>query len=312
VRVAVTGASGFIGGVLARWLTARGHTVFAYGRRPAARIPASVPNYRQWDLLADPPQVPDVDAVIHCAAKVGDWGRAEDYRLVNVEGTRKVMEVFHAVRCLVHVSSASVYSFDQPGRHLSEDASTGGRHYTAYARSKADAEKVVLTSGRNAVILRPHIVYGPGDTTLMPRLLAALRFGWLPVPGTGRNHISVTHVLNFAHAVERVLDGPVISGIFNVADPETACVDDLLITFMRKTNIEVRLFHIPRNMAWALAVASERLWLLAGSPKAPRLTRYLVAQVSDGHTLDLTRACKMLGYAPQHNIHSCFELEDDA
>ena len=312
MRVAITGASGFIGGVLARTLAARGHEVFAYGRRPAGRLPASIPNYRQWDLLAATPAVPEVDAVIHCAAKIGDWGRDEDYRSVNVEGTRKVIAVFANAPRFVHVSSASVYSTDQPGRHLSEDAPTGNGLLTAYARSKAEAENVLLASGRKAVILRPHVVYGPGDPTLMPRLLAAPRFGWLAVPGNGRNHISVTHVFNFAQAAERAVTGPVMAGVFNIADAQTTAIDELLITLLRKNGIEVRLLHVPANMAWALAVASEWLWRLAGSTRAPRLTRYLVAQVADAHTLDLTRAYAELGYAPRHNIHSGFDIGDFA
>jgi nucleoside-diphosphate-sugar epimerase len=132
------------------------------------------------------------------------------------------------------------------------------------------------------------------------------------VPGNGRNRISVTHILNFAHAVECVIDKPVTSGVFNIADPEPVCIDDLLNTFLRKNDVEVRLLHIPRNVAWALAEASEWLWRMAGSQKAPRLTRYLVSQVSDGHTLDLDRAYNLLGYTPRHTIDTDFEIGDFA
>jgi nucleoside-diphosphate-sugar epimerase len=308
MRIAVTGASGFIGGVLARRLAGQGHTVFAFGRRQADKVPASIPNYKQWDLLAGSPGVPEIDALIHCAAKVGDWGKSEDYRMVNVEGTRTVMETFRHVDRFVYVSSASVYSGDQPERCLTEDASVGSELFTAYARSKAEAEKLLLSSGRDVVILRPHIVYGPGDPTLLPRLLAARKFGWLPVPGDGSNHISVTHILNFAHAVERVLDSQVMNGIFNIADAEPAHIDDLLHTFMQRNGVEVRLLHVPRRLAWGVAVVSEWLWRIAGSSHAPRLTRYLVAQVAGGHTLNLARAVTILGYSPRHNYHNSYDL----
>lgn len=302
MRVAVTGASGFMGGVLARKLAARGHTVFAYGRRHADAIRHALPNYTQWDLSAGPANVPVVDAVIHCAALVGDWGSEADYGHVNVGGTRIVLETFRQIDRFVHVSSASVYSTDQPYRCLREDASVGRGLHTAYARTKAEAEKVVLSSGRKAVILRPHIVYGPGDTTLMPRVLAARRLGWLPVPGNGRNRISVTHIFNFVHAVECVLASSVTHGVFNIADREDASVDELLRTLLRLNGAETRLLYIPRPIAWVAAGASERAWRLAGRQCAPRLTRYLVAQVADEHTLDLTRAYKLLGYAPRHSF----------
>ena len=184
-----------------------------------------------------------------------------------------------------------------------ENASVGSGLLTAYARTKAEAENVVLESGRSAVILRPHIVYGPGDTTLMPRVLAARLLGWLPVPGDGRNRISVTHIFNFLHAIECVLNTPGVCGIFNIADGEPASVDELLHTLLRLNGVEPRLIYIPRPIAWAIALGSERVSRLVARQRAPRLTRYLVTQIADGHTLDLNRAYQLLGYAPQYSFH---------
>ncbi len=302
MRIAVTGASGFMGGCLARRLADRGHTVFAYGRRPVAALAQPLPHYEQWDICAGPTKASEVEAVVHCAARVGDWGSDADYRRVNVQGTRAVLKTFARSDRFVHVSSASVYSGDRPNRQLTEDASVGSGLHTAYARTKAEAERVVLASGRPAVILRPHIVYGPGDTTLLPRVLAARRFGWLAVPGNGRNRISVTHVFNFTHAVERALESTVTHGIFNVADREDASVDELLRTLLPRSGIALRLFYVPRPIAWAAATVSERAWRLAGKSQAPRLARYLVAKLADEHTLDLTRAYNLLGYAPRHTF----------
>ena len=291
-----------MGSVLARELSTSGHTVYAFGRRHAQAIRHSLPNYSRWDLLDGPTTVPEVDAVIHCAAKVGDWGPQADYRRVNVDGTRIVLQTFGDVERFIHISSASVYSGDQRGQNLSEDASVGSCLHTSYATSKAEAEALVIASRPDAVILRPHIVYGPGDTTIMPRLLAALQFGWLLVPGHGRNLISVTHVLNFVHAVELVLKSSVPGGIFNIADAEPTSVDELLRTFLRRLGIVPRLLYVPRPIAWAAAVVSERVWRFAGRRNSPRLTRYLVAHIADDNTLDLSNAYKRLGYAPRHNF----------
>ena len=291
-----------MGGVVARGLAAGGHTVFSFGRRDIEAIGRPLPNYTRWDLLAGPINVPRVDAVVHCAAKVGDWGLLSEYREVNVEGTGVVMEVFSQADRFVHVSSASVYSTNQSGQDMAEDDSVGQCLHSAYAVSKFEVEQRVLTRERGAVILRPHVVYGPGDTTLMPRLLKARRFGWLVVPGNGRNLISVTHVFNFVHAVERLLNSTVGSGIFNVADAEPARLDELLRTLLRRNDVSERMLYVPRSVAWRLAVANENLCSLVRRRSSPGLTRYMVAHVADVNTLDLSRAYQKLGYTPQYGF----------
>lgn len=312
MRIAITGATGFMGGALARSLAAKGHTIFSFGRRDAGAASPSLPNYCQWDLSDGHARLPTVDAVVHCAARVGDWGPDSGYMHVNVDGTRVVMDAFSYVNCFIHVSSASVYSSNQPGHQLSEDAPVGVQLFSAYARSKAAAEKVVLTSGRDAVILRPRAVYGPGDTTLLPRVLAARKFGRLAVPGNGRNKISVTHIANFIHAIDQVFESAVTNGVFNIADPEPLTVDELLKTLLRLHGAETQIIYVPRSIAQAAAVAGELAFRIAGKTHAPRLTRYLVAQIADELTLDLAQARNVLGYAPEHCFRDNSELRDVA
>ena len=144
MRVAVTGASGFVGGSVARFLVRRGHDVIAIGRRPASDY-CSRSQYVQWDVRYGPIALPDVDGVVHCAAHVGQWGAERDYRAVNVDGTRSVLETFRRAPRFVHVSTASVYSTDQPRVKVREDARVGEPLLTAYARTKAEAERVDRT-----------------------------------------------------------------------------------------------------------------------------------------------------------------------
>jgi nucleoside-diphosphate-sugar epimerase len=299
VRIAVTGASGFVGGAVARWLAERGHTVFSYGRRAPSALPAPLPNYSVWDVTAAPPTPVPVDAAVHCAAHVGQWGDEGEYRRINVEGTRLVLERFRDGGRFVHVSTSSVYRSDLSKAGLREDAPIGGAGLTAYARTKAEAEGLVRGSGVSAIILRPHIVYGPGDTTLWPRVVAARRLGWLPVPGDGRNRVSVTHVLNLAHAVECALSAPRASGTFNVTDGEDVSVDTLLRTMLSRHGLSARIAYVPRGVAWALAQTSERLWCAVGAVREPRLTRYVVQNLADECTLDIARAREELGYTPR-------------
>ena len=297
MRVAVTGASGFAGSWIASELAARGHEVHAFGRRAAADLGVEVPNYLQWDITTRLTAVPAVDAVVHCAAHVGHWGPDSPYRAVNVEGTRNVLSAFPHAEPFVYVSTSSVYGPGHGG-NVTETSAVGGAEMTAYARTKAEAERLVAASGRRALMLRPHIVYGPGDTTLLPRLLAARRKGTLLVPGDGRNRISVTHVLNLSHAVERSLLSAGAEGAFNIADAECPSVDELLKVTFERLALRTRLIHMPRRMAWAAAWAMEVAARWSGTPREPLLTRYVVASLADEHQLDISRARESLGYEP--------------
>ena len=297
MRIGVTGASGFVGSWIARELAARGHDVHAFGRRPAGALPVEVPNYLQWDITSRR-AMPRVDAVVHCAAHVGHWGADAPYHAVNVEGTRNVLAAFPTAEPFVYVSTSSVYD-PRHGGSVTETTAAGGPGLTAYARTKVEGERVVATSGRRAVILRPHVVYGPGDTTLLPRLLAARRRGMLVVPGNGRNRISVTHVLNLSHAVERSLLSAGAEGVFNIADAECPSVDELLEATFERLALPTRLIHLPRTVAWAAAWMMEMAARRSGTAREPLLTRYVVASLADEHRLDIARARESLGYEPR-------------
>ena len=299
MRVAVTGATGFVGGCVADFLARRGHDVLTLGRRPVSELRARFPNYVQWDVRSGPIDVPGIEGVVHCAAHVGQWGPERVYRAVNVEGTRYVLETFRRAARFVHISTGSVYATDQPRVNVPEDARVGEPFLTAYARTKAEAEQVLAADGRPVVILRPHAVYGPGDTTLLPRVLAARRLGVFPLPGNGRNRISVTFVLNLAQAVQLALEGACSSGVFNIADEEEPAIDDMLRTMLRRHGVSDRLLHVPRVAARSLAAVNETVWRLARISGEPRLTRYAVASLAEPFTLDLTRARTQLGYAPR-------------
>ncbi|MDB4869243.1 MAG: NAD-dependent epimerase/dehydratase [Gemmatimonadales bacterium] len=300
MKVAVTGASGFIGGYVARYLARQGYDVTGYGRRAAASLSAPVPRYQEWDFTAGPIAARGFDGVVHCGAAVSDWGTERSFLRANVDGTRAVLDAFADAPRFVHVSTSSVYSDSVPKRAVNEDAEVGRCRHSAYGRSKAAAEAVVSASETSSVILRPHIVYGPGDTTLLPRVTEASRFGRLTVPGDGSNRVSMTHVENLASCIDRALTTTAI-GIFNVTDGEDASIHEFLTTMLRRHGLQVRPFYIPAPAAELLASTMEAAWRAVGAVRRPPLTRYLVAQLSQEHTLDSSRAKKVLGYAPRWN-----------
>ena len=299
----MTGASGFVGRRIVHALARDGHHVVSFGRRSLPELTAPLSNYRSWDLRSALDVTPAVDAVVHCGALVGDWGAESEYHAVNVGGTQAVIDSFPNAR-IVHVSTSSVYSDSQPTTTISESAHTGNCRYSAYARTKAAAEQLLLQRG-NSAVLRPHIVYGPGDSTLLPRLLAARRFNTLFLPGSGNNMLSVTHVDNLVDAVvAAVVARPDAQGAFNIADAEHATLRVLLQSFLSRLGQSTRLVFIPEVVTMAAASALEQLWPGDTPPRGPMLTRYVVLQLAMNHILDISRAREHLAYRPRWDFRT--------
>ncbi|MFA1544708.1 NAD-dependent epimerase/dehydratase family protein [Actinomadura chokoriensis] len=294
----MTGASGFVGGAVCRALTAWGMTTYAFGRRPTvpqARLGNAT--YRSWDLTHGPlKDAPHVDAVVHCAGSVTDWGPAPALFAANLTGTRSALTTFPGAR-FVHVSTASVYDPYGPSIMVSEDEAPVSRYMNAYGASKAAAERLALDHG--AVILRPHAVYGPGDTTLLPRVLSAVRGPLLPAVGTGRQRISLTSIGNLVQACLLAATGPVTSGVFNIADASPVTIDDAFRDILRERGIKARPLYVPTRIARPLATLAEGAYLLARRPQPPRITRYAIGHLALERTLDITAARQVLGYDPR-------------
>ncbi|WP_347108058.1 NAD(P)-dependent oxidoreductase [Paenarthrobacter sp. S56] len=287
MRIAVTGATGFIGGAIAHAAEARGWEVIRFARRRGH-------DWTYWDLAGPPPaRLPEVDAVVHAGAHVADWGDARLFHRVNVLGTRAVAEAYAGAR-LVHISSSSVYPWWEPCRNRGEDE-VATTHLNAYGRSKALADVEARKHG-NALVLRPHGVYGPGDRTLLPRLASNIRNGrLLSVGGPDVRH-QLTYVGTLVQAALTAcvseLRGPV-----NVADAEPVELGSVLRQVLDATDHEgVRIQYLPTPTAMVLARFLEAAAVATRRP--PRLTRYAVSQLGRERTYRLDRLREGLGIEP--------------
>jgi nucleoside-diphosphate-sugar epimerase len=290
-----------------------GIETYAYGRRlELAPGHVSGATYRSWDLTQGPLlDAPEVNAVIHCAGSVSDWGPVSTLFSTNLTGTKNALATFPGAR-FVHVSTASVYDPYSPTVMATEEQAPAPRYLNAYGASKAAAERAVLSmmrghgrsswrgpSRREAVILRPHAVYGPGDTTLLPRVLSSVRGRVLPAVGNGRQRVSLTSVGNLVQACMLAACGPVGSGVYNVTDAEPVTIDEAFRAILAERGVKARPIYLPALPVRPLAAAVEGAFLLARRPEPPRLTRYAIGHLAVERTLDIGAARTVLGYKPE-------------
>ncbi|HPF15462.1 MAG TPA: NAD-dependent epimerase/dehydratase family protein, partial [Planctomycetota bacterium] len=210
MEVLVTGGGGFLGSHVVRALLERGHRVRSFARGHYPELEAwGVATY-QGDLAAGGRALEEAlkgaEAIVHCAAKAGVHGPAQEFERANHQGTLRLLEAARAsgVRKLVHTSSPSVCFDGRDHLQAGPDLPYAQRFLSPYPESKARAERAVLAAhdpkGLCTLALRPHLIFGPGDPHLIPRLLERARAGRLIQVGRGDNEVSLTFVENAAWA----------------------------------------------------------------------------------------------------------------
>ncbi|MEA2328019.1 MAG: hypothetical protein QOE68_2978 [Thermoanaerobaculia bacterium] len=302
--VLVTGATGFLGGHLARTLATKGFTIRALGRKPSVLaelsrrgIETQEIDLRDRDAIAA--ACAGIDVVVHAGALSAPWGRRSHFFDINVSGTEHVIAgcLRHGVSRLVHVSSPSVIFNGNDVVDATEDAPFPRRFLSLYSLTKKLAEDAVRgATALETVIIRPKAIFGPGDTALLPRLLAAGRAGRLPQIGDGINLVDLTYVDNVVHALTlAVIQPDAANRTFTITNGQPVLLWDVIRRMLAAAGCSIGR-RIPYSIAYAAAALMEAHARLTGTE--PLLTRYSVTILARTQTYCIDAARRWLGYEP--------------
>jgi nucleoside-diphosphate-sugar epimerase len=318
-RYLITGATGFVGGHLAEACVARGHSVSTLARKDSdtaflERLAVTVQRGDLTDAEAVRRAVEGADVVVHCAAKVGDWGPVEDYRAVNVDGLRSLLDACRgrSIQRFVHISTLGVYA----ARHhygTDESEPVPQHHIDSYTQTKAEAERVALQYQRDyqvpVVVLRPGFVYGPRDRNVLPRLIDSLRTRKLRYLGGGRRALNTIYVGNLVDAVFLAAEKPqAIGNIYNLTDGEFVSKKQFIGKITESLDLPPpKAAPVPLWLARILAWGMERQARRKGATKAPRLTQARLKFLGLNLDFSIERAKRDLGYQPRVPFEKAIE-----
>jgi nucleoside-diphosphate-sugar epimerase len=305
VRVLVTGASGLLGREVARLLVRQGHAVTTFQRRAARVDGATDLSGSITDDDAVRRAVTGAEGVIHLAAKVSFAGHAADFDEVNVDGTRGLLRAAReaGVRDLVFVSSPSVANSGAAIAGLGAEPADPARAHGDYSRTKAEAELLALAAdspGFRVAAVRPHIVWGPGDTQLVERVLERAGRGRLPLLDAGAALIDTTYVDNAASAIVAGLHrmDHVHGRAFVVSNGEPRPVGELLAGICAAGGVPSPSWRVPGRLARAAGSVVEKAWTRSGRAEEPPMTRFLAEQLSTAHWFDQRETRELLDWSP--------------
>ncbi len=311
MKVLVTGASGFLGQATAAAVRDAGHEVRTFQRRPSgvAGVTDELGTVTDPDALVR--AVAGVDAVVHLAAKVSLAGDPGDFRRVNVDGTRALLGAAKAAGAgrVVFVSSPSVAHTGTSLAGVGAGPAEPDRARGEYARTKAAAELLALAAdepGFAVVAVRPHLVWGPGDTQLVGRIVERARAGRLPLLDSGAALIDTLYVDNAASAMVAALEHAADDGVhgtaFVVTNGEPRPVGELLAEICTASGVPVPRWHVPASVARAAGSVVEAVWRVRPGQDEPPMTRFLAEQLSTAHWFDQRRTRRDLGWTPSVSI----------
>jgi len=318
----VTGGTGFLGRRLVARLLAEGRQVTVLGRTPAPELEAQGVRFIRAsldDATAVSAACAGIKTVFHTAARVGVWGRYDDFYRPNVLGTRALLDgcLTHGVQRLIYTSTPSVVYNGQPLANANESLPLTTDCPSPYPLTKAIAEREVLAANSatlQTIALRPHLIWGVGDPHLVPRVLARARAGRLRIVGSGQNRVDLVQVENVvdAHLLAEAalrqcnLLGYTAAGArradgraFFITNGEPVVLWDWINGLLRALGEPPVTKKISLGSASTLGAICETIWKILPVANEPPMTRFIATELAKDHWFDLSAARRDLGYTPR-------------
>ncbi|WP_428668234.1 NAD-dependent epimerase/dehydratase family protein [Runella sp.] len=310
-KIVVTGASGFLGGRLLKYLTQhkRAIEVIGTGRRSErkAEFEQLHCQYQAGDLLDENfcrALLENADVIVHCAALSAPWGKREEFVKANIRTTQNLLNTGRksGVKKFVFISTPSIYYDGRHRFHVSENDPLPSKPVNEYAATKWEAEMEVLRQNSptfQTIALRPRAIIGEEDTVIFPRLLKAYQSGRLKIIGDGRNVVDLTTARNVIEAVICALYAPkeAYGQAYNITNGEPVILWDEINFLLTKLGLTPVSQHVPLGMADAFAKLMELKAKITGGSE-PTLTRYGIGVLAKSLTMDISKAKALLTYQP--------------
>ena len=315
MKALVTGGGGFLGKAIVKQLLKRGWEVRSVSRGEYPELIELGVESLRGDI-ADREVVEDAvegcDVVFHVAAKAGVWGSYESYYQANVMGTKNIIDACraHGVGRLVYTSSPSVVYGDDPLEGVDESVPYPPSYLAAYPETKAEAERMVLEANGEelkTVSLRPHLIWGPGDNHLVPRIVERARLGKLKKVGDGKALVDSVYIDDAARAHLLAADALEATGApagkaYFITQDEPVAVGELIDRILMSGGLEPVRAHVPAKVAYGVGWAMETVYKALKKEEEPLMTRFVAKQLSTAHYFDISAAKRDLGYQPELTI----------
>lgn len=312
-KALVTGGGGFLGGAIVKQLVDRGKDVRSFSRNFYPELAQLGVEQIQGDIVdktAVEQACKGVELVFHVAAKPGVWGNYADYYPTNVMGTQHVIDACkkHGVLRLVFTSSPSVVFDGTDMEGVDESVPYPEKFHAHYPKTKAIAEQLVIkAAGKDlmTITLRPHLIWGPKDNHLVPRIIE--RAGRLIRVGSGKNRVDTIYIDNAAEAhvlaADRLKENPGLSGkVYFISQDDPVPLWDLVNDILKTAGLPPVKRAIPRKTAWLMGALFEFVYKMFRIRGEPQMTRFLADELATAHWFDIRAARKDLGYAPTISI----------
>ena len=311
----VTGGGGFLGRAIVELLLARGDQVRSFARGPYPGLADLGVEVRRGDLRdaqAVSMACAGCEVVFHVAAKAGVWGRYAAYYEPNVRGTQNVLAACleQGVHRLVYTSSPSVVFDGRSMEGVDESVPYPRTQHSHYAATKALGEQAVLAANGETLrtlALRPHLIWGPRDNHLVPRIVSQGRAGTLRRVGDGTNKVDTTYIENAARAhllaADALSTNPRAAGrTFFISQGEPMALGEIINGILAAAGLPPLTRFVPQPVAWSIGAILEAAHVLLRLKGEPRMTRFVARELATAHWFDITAARTELGYEPAISI----------